>query len=298
MTYQGQPTNHPFRQSTEEIGLDINTAGGGGDCIVATAGGTLLIGDVVCWSPGGRIIKSIESALYFSRFAGVVVGGSATNYDATNDASLIGFSASTVGQLVIVQVRGVCNCMADATTTIRAGDSFSAGRTTAGRIRPDLAYSVGTTVGGLTQSAGTNTVCEVANVTQTVVAGIAGTATAAGLDFAALSGTVANAAFNIYVQRVATNGSTVTTAMGTAGAALNLVVWPTGSATVAALGYVIINPTGTGDFVGGTTALDDATVVPNAKYVDMVRNRLTLGIILNAYTTPAAGSAVKVLLEG
>lgn len=31
---------------------------------------------------------------------------------------------------------------------------------------------------------------------------------------------------------------------------------------------MIINPTGTGDFVGGTTALDDATVVPNAVYLN------------------------------
>ena len=28
------------------------------------------------------------------------------------------------------------------------------------------------------------------------------------------------------------------------------------------IGFVIINPTGSGSFVGGTTALDDATVVP------------------------------------
>jgi hypothetical protein len=35
------------------------------------------------------------------------------------------------------------------------------------------------------------------------------------------------------------------------------------------IGFVIINPTGTGPFVGGTTALDDATVVPNAVFVNV-----------------------------
>ena len=34
------------------------------------------------------------------------------------------------------------------------------------------------------------------------------------------------------------------------------------------IGYVIINPTGTGNFVGGTTELDDSTVVPNAVFVN------------------------------
>ena len=36
----------------------------------------------------------------------------------------------------------------------------------------------------------------------------------------------------------------------------------------ALIGFVVINPTGTGNFVGGTTPLDDATVVPNAAYVN------------------------------
>ena len=32
--------------------------------------------------------------------------------------------------------------------------------------------------------------------------------------------------------------------------------------------FVIIHPTGTGDFVGGTTPIDDATKVPNAVYAN------------------------------
>ena len=45
------------------------------------------------------------------------------------------------------------------------------------------------------------------------------------------------------------------------------VKWPPLPAGKALVGFVVINPTGTGNFVGGTTALDDATVVPNAAYV-------------------------------
>lgn len=88
-------------------------------------------------------------------------------------------------------------------------------------------------------------------------------------DMAALSGTVANAAFNVYCFFIDSAG-TLTTSMGTAGATLGAVVFPSFPATKTCIGFVIINPTGTGDFVGGTTALDDATVAPNAVYVNTV----------------------------
>ena len=35
-------------------------------------------------------------------------------------------------------------------------------------------------------------------------------------------------------------------------------------------GLIIINPTGTGNFVGNTTPLDDGTVAPNAAYVNNI----------------------------
>lgn len=90
---------------------------------------------------------------------------------------------------------------------------------------------------------------------------------AAATDMAALVGTVAADAFNVYCFYIDSAG-TLTTAMGTAGAALADVVFPPSPVGKAMLGFVIINPTGTGDFVGGTTDLDDATVVPNAVYVN------------------------------
>jgi len=89
----------------------------------------------------------------------------------------------------------------------------------------------------------------------------------AAADMAALSGTVSNAAFNVFVFTVDAGGTLATT-MGQEGANLASVRFPVLSPDVAVLGFVIINPTGTGDFVGGTTALDDATVVPTASYVN------------------------------
>jgi hypothetical protein len=91
----------------------------------------------------------------------------------------------------------------------------------------------------------------------------------AAADMAALSGTVVNATFNVFVFGVNSAG-TLTTTMGTAAATLGGVAFPALPDGVVAIGFVIINPTGTGNFVGGTTALDDATVVPNAVYVNTV----------------------------
>ena len=90
----------------------------------------------------------------------------------------------------------------------------------------------------------------------------------AAADMAALSGVVVHATFNVFVFMF--DGTTLTSAMGTAGATLAAVVFPVVPTTKAVIGFVIINPTGTGDFTGGTTPLDDATSVPNAVYVNTV----------------------------
>lgn len=92
---------------------------------------------------------------------------------------------------------------------------------------------------------------------------------AAATDMPALAGTVTNATFNVFCFFIDSAG-TVTSAMGTGGATLASVVFPQKPRKKALVGFIIINPTGTGDFVGGTTALDDATVVPNAAYVSPV----------------------------
>lgn len=92
---------------------------------------------------------------------------------------------------------------------------------------------------------------------------------AASTDMPALVGTVANAAFNVFAFYINSDG-TVTGQMGTAGSTLARVRFPITPAANAMLGFVIIHPTGTGNFVGGTTALDDATVVPNAVFLSVL----------------------------
>lgn len=86
-------------------------------------------------------------------------------------------------------------------------------------------------------------------------------------DFWTLSGTVTNAKFNVFVLYIDSTGA-AGAAMGTEGATRGAVVMPTIPEDAAIVGFVEINPTGTGNFVGGTTALTDGTVVPNAVYVN------------------------------
>ena len=91
----------------------------------------------------------------------------------------------------------------------------------------------------------------------------------AATDMAALSGTVANGHFNVFAFFIDGAG-TLTTLIGAPGATLNAVRQPAPPPGTAQLGMLIVNPTGTGPFVGGTTALDDATVVPNAVYINTI----------------------------
>lgn len=91
---------------------------------------------------------------------------------------------------------------------------------------------------------------------------------AGGTTLAAYSGTVVNTQFGIFCW-FADSGGTVTSAFGGSFATLALAQWPQFPIGKAMLGFSIINPTGTGNFVGGTTQLDDATVVPNAIYVSV-----------------------------
>lgn len=91
----------------------------------------------------------------------------------------------------------------------------------------------------------------------------------AGTNMPALVGTVANGTFNVFVFTIDRAGN-LYTQMGTAGASLGAVKWPEIDHKRALVGFVIINPTGTGNFVGGTTALSDATVAPNAVYVSPI----------------------------
>jgi hypothetical protein len=132
----------------------------------------------------------------------------------------------------------------------------------------DRLSSILFTTGGLAIKAGGGTLVKAGTLCKAVAGGVL-FSIAANTDAAALVGTVTNAKFNVFAFFAGSDG-TIHSSMGTEGAALVNVVFPTIMENHAIIGFVIINPTGTGDFVGGTTALDDSTVVPNAVYVNTV----------------------------
>lgn len=94
-----------------------------------------------------------------------------------------------------------------------------------------------------------------------------------------LSGTVTNAKWNIFCLTLKADG-TANAYMGVEASTLAGVTWPTIPQGEIMVGFVVINPSGTGSFVGGTTALNDGTVIPAAVYVntmgDFNPNNLTL----------------------
>jgi hypothetical protein len=95
---------------------------------------------------------------------------------------------------------------------------------------------------------------------------------AANTDTAAFVGTVTNAKWNVFVHTVSDDGTGVQThrtRMGTEGATRAAVKFPAIPAHEVVYGITEIHPTGAGNFIGGTTALDDAGVVPNATFVSV-----------------------------
>jgi hypothetical protein len=117
--------------------------------------------------------------------------------------------------------------------------------------------------GALAIHGASSAVAKIVNTVYYMIDGTYYSKTAA--DTSALVGTVTNAKFNVFVFTLNAAG-TFHTYMGTEGAAVSNVVFPTIPDGEVSVGWVIVNPTGTGNFVGGTTALDDGTVVPTAVY--------------------------------
>lgn len=94
-------------------------------------------------------------------------------------------------------------------------------------------------------------------------------AKAATDDFWDLTGfNVTNAMYNICLLCIDTAGA-MQIGIGTEGATLAAVVLPDTPANSCVVAQVMVNPTGVGNFVGGTTDLDDAGVIPNAVYTDL-----------------------------
>lgn len=118
---------------------------------------------------------------------------------------------------------------------------------------------------GLTIGSSSKPKVKIANTTYYLIDGVLYSKTTAEITLTTANN-VANAKYNVLVLSIDTAG-TVTVTNGTEAATLAAVVFPTIPSNQAVLGFVIIHPSGTGGFVGGTTDLDDATVVPNAVYV-------------------------------
>jgi hypothetical protein len=129
-----------------------------------------------------------------------------------------------------------------------------------------LSSSLLNTSGLVISGAGGTTIKSGATAALYIANGVLGSVAAATVMPVLTGITVANATFNVICFFVNQTG-TVTAVPGTAGASLGVVKFPQFPSKSALLGFVVINPTGTGAFVGGTTALDDATVVPNAVYI-------------------------------
>lgn len=288
----GNPSGIPYILRSTDTEGNSNI---GGNVQFEVASAALKYGDLVFRLPGGRVGKSLESSVYPAFFVGVVVGGSVTGYAASSDSALVGTQVSAAGERVLVQIDGVAYVPADVSLQVRLGDPIIAGTTTAGRALGGSTASYSNITAGLAIKAGASALVKSVNAFTGFASGLATTATAANLDGAALSGTTANAKFAIYVFRVATDGTTVTSAKSADADTLAAVVWPTaGTSALITYGFVVINPTGTGDFVGGTTALDDATVVPNAKYYNLVGQYKRLGVALS---TPATGAGAAFLMQ-
>jgi hypothetical protein len=97
--------------------------------------------------------------------------------------------------------------------------------------------------------------------------------------------TCTNALYNKCLLCIDASGN-MQIAAGTEAATANAVTLPTIPASYAVVGVVQVHPTGTGNFTGGTTELDDATVVPNATYTNLAFHASTLAAL-------AAGTAAN-----
>lgn len=292
------PTNFRFIRNAEDPDA-VNSFTPGGFVRRATAGAALAIGDFVIIVPGiNRAHKTLGSSYYVGGVrSGVVVGGAKTYFQVVSELSAIGVQAAVAGEDVLIMTRGMCWAIADV-AGIKAGAPISSGRTTSGRVRGDYTTSFARNAPALQIGTVSNLVPKALNAADIISSGAKGTATASSLAMAALVGTINNGKWGLWEVRVAADGATVTSAAGlltgTNKVDLTLPVGIPGPAIT--LGFIIVHPTGAGNFVGGTTALDDATVVPNTEYYDLVGTTAPRGYAQS--DGGAAGSALLIELVG
>lgn len=112
------------------------------------------------------------------------------------------------------------------------------------------------------------TAIKIANAAYCLIDGVIVKVAAAEKAFTATTHDVANGKFAAFLLSVNSSGVVTITKSDDADTLAEVEIPSLPSGEVA-LGLVIINPTGTGDFDATSTDLDDATVVPNAVYIDL-----------------------------
>lgn len=151
-----KPTKIPFvlLDTTDEVALGPAT---GGQVLPFTAGATLLVGDVVYLTTTNTVNKTNVIATVGTGFVGVVVGGAAfasdgsVQSDDVNQTTLVGQTAATVGQRVLVQISGVANVVAGA--AVVAGVALTSDTTTSGRVLTNAAGTFGQLLGNAVTAA-------------------------------------------------------------------------------------------------------------------------------------------------
>lgn len=229
--------------SSTDIGKAVKLAG---DAVVVCADGDEIYGFIASVEAGSKNGYSI---------GGVVCDAGREVY--ANDLA----GGLAVGDLVVASTAvalGTAHHANGAHVKVRTGSTVSG--------QSALLTSGALAIGTSSKKAVKNAATAVA-----LVGGVMVTKTAAET---ALAGTTTEGKFNVYALFLSAAGA-LSVAMGTEGATLADVVIPQANATRALVGYVIVQPT-TGNFVGGTTDLDDGTVIPRAVYVN------TLGAVAQA----------------
>jgi len=102
--------------------------------------------------------------------------------------------------------------------------------------------------------------------TAAIYAYIWGVLAKAAIAETAITWTVTNAKFNVYCLYI-DNTWALSTSMWTEWATLWAVVFPSTPTNSLMAWFAIVNPTGTWNFVWGTTEFDDWTVTPNAVFI-------------------------------
>lgn len=153
--------------------------------------------------------------------------------------------------------------MAKTITTSNGGLSDASMRAALTKLQT-AAYDLCLNSAGIVIGSSSKAKPKIANTTYAVIDGVLVKKTTAEVTLTTANN-VANAKFNVHVLCMDAAG-TVTPINGTEAATIGAIVWPTIPTGSVVIGFVIVNPTGTGGFVGGTTEYDDATVVPNAVF--------------------------------